>query len=155
MVWMLSVCPTLGVVLSNILFLAPNWAVRVATSQQQIGNLNPVPYAVMVLASFQWTSYGMCIQNGCTWPCTPRVCVAYPVAIRSYIVASNLPGFCLSLWYLLEVLPLVTDTRKRLIVNVVVGAFVSLHACCLYDRIVQISGTLATGLEWSWLVLYR
>merc|ERR1711871_894119 len=99
---LLLLCPSLGVILSNALFLSPSRAVLGAMRSGQIGSLNAFPYTLMTLASFQWTCYGFCIKNG-------------------YIVASNLPGCCLSLWYLLAVLPMVPPAQRWMMVQIVVS----------------------------------
>mmetsp|Transcript_6073 Transcript_6073/g.18097 ORF Transcript_6073/g.18097 Transcript_6073/m.18097 type:complete len:243 (+) Transcript_6073:40-768(+) len=102
-----TACPSLGVILSNVLFIAPAPAVIRAERSRQLGGLNPTPLALMVLASVSWCGYGLAVPN-------------------AYIVASNLPGLVISVWYIVTVLPLMGQdpgalrSMKRLLVG---GAF--------------------------------
>ncbi|KAG8465387.1 hypothetical protein KFE25_002694 [Diacronema lutheri] len=85
-----TLAPSLGVVLSNVLYLAPLPAVRKAQRHMQLQGLNPIPLALMALNTVGFLAYGLAVPN-------------------RYVVASNVLGIVLAVWYLATVLPLVRD----------------------------------------------
>lgn len=80
--------PVLGVILSNALYFSPLGAIRQAHRTGVLGNLNPLPQALMVVSTIAWMSYALAVPNG-------------------YIVASNLPGAVGSVAFVSVTLPLV------------------------------------------------
>lgn len=104
MSWVLSVAfPNLGVVLSNVLYLAPFPAVHRVRRYGILGDLNTVPLAIMLLSTVSWVGYGLAVPNG-------------------YIVASNIVGVPLSMWYVVSVLPLTPPgTYRAMLERLVVG----------------------------------
>jgi solute carrier family 50 protein (sugar transporter) len=101
-----TVFPTLGVFLANTLYLAPLPAVRQAHRQAQLGGLNPTPLALMALNTIGFLAYGLAVPN-------------------RYVVASNIFGVPLAIWYLVTVLPLARDESilSQLKLVIVGGAF--------------------------------
>ena len=58
------VCPAMGVVLANLMFLAPLRDLQKAVSLGLgLGDLNPTPWAFMVGNCLGWTAYGIIINN--------------------------------------------------------------------------------------------
>lgn len=84
-----TVFPSIGVVTSTMLYLAPLPAVVRVRDQRQLGGLNTLPIGLMLLATVSWVAYGLAVPNG-------------------YIVASNVPGLVASVWYVTTVLPAMT-----------------------------------------------
>lgn len=88
-----SLFPSLGVVLANVLYLAPLPAVLKAQRHVQLQGLNPIPFALMALNTIGFLAYGLQKPD-------------------RYVVASNLLGVVLSMWYLSTVLPLMRDNAR-------------------------------------------
>jgi solute carrier family 50 protein (sugar transporter) len=98
-----TVFPTLGVVFSNSLYLAPLPAVFRAQRLDHIGELNPTPLGLMLLSTIGWVAYGLSAPN-------------------RYVVASNVIGVPLSVYYLATLLPLMReDPRSAQLKAVLVG----------------------------------
>ena len=105
------VFPVLGVVLSNALYLSPAPAVMRASSAGNLGSLNPIPLALMVVSTFAWMCYALAVPNG-------------------FIVASNLPGAVAAVGFVSITLPLIpadaVSTRRAVGLALTGGATVSL-----------------------------
>jgi solute carrier family 50 protein (sugar transporter) len=86
--------PSLGVLLSNALYLSSAPAVARAASSGRIGSLNMLPQSLMVLSTFAWMSYGLSVPN-------------------AYIVMSNLPGSVAAVAFFVALLPLLPHERAR------------------------------------------
>jgi solute carrier family 50 (sugar transporter) len=78
-VFLLYVCPTLGGLMSTVMFAAPINDLRDALATGTTGDLNFFPFAMMTGNTFGWLVYGYHTKD-------------------AFIVSSNLPGFILSLW---------------------------------------------------------
>jgi len=105
------VFPVLGVVLSNALYFSPAPAVVRAASVGNLGSLNPIPLALMVVSTFAWMCYAFAVPNG-------------------FIVASNLPGAVAAVGFVATTLPLIpadaVSTRRTVGIALTGGALVSL-----------------------------
>lgn len=75
----LYICPTLGCILSFAMFVAPCPSLYRALRQGNLGDLVPFPWAVGLGNCYGWVLYGYFQQD-------------------IFIMASNIPGFLLSIW---------------------------------------------------------
>jgi solute carrier family 50 protein (sugar transporter) len=57
------VCPAIGVIISNFMWLSPLPAVLEVRITRSIGALNPYPFAITVLNCIGWVIYGCLIQD--------------------------------------------------------------------------------------------
>ena len=57
------VCPLLGVILSNAMALAPTQALMKAREQKELGDLNPIPFSLIINSQLGWTLYGLLLHN--------------------------------------------------------------------------------------------
>ena len=74
------VCPSLGLLMANLMFLAPLKDLQAAvTKGAGLGDLNPTPWAFMLGNCLGWTSYGVLINN---W----------------FVFWANYPGFLIACW---------------------------------------------------------
>jgi solute carrier family 50 protein (sugar transporter) len=85
---LVGLVPYGGVVLSNALYLSPMMSVRRAVKAGRLGSLNVVPQALMVVSTGAWLSYGFSLPN-------------------VFLLASNLGGSVLSVYYVSATLPLI------------------------------------------------
>ena len=74
------ICPGLGLICANWMFMAPYQDVRKAAAIGSLGDLNPTPWAVMLGNTLGWVSYGLLRWN---W----------------FIFFGNAPGFLLSVYF--------------------------------------------------------
>ena len=88
-----KVCPSLGVALSNALYFAPLPATLAAAKAGSLGDLNPLPSSLMVLATISWVCYGLSVSN-------------------PYIVASNVPGAIVALLSFVSFMPLMKGNSQ-------------------------------------------
>jgi len=82
-----SLAPKVGIITSTLLYFSPMAAVRTASNDGTIGNLNPIPLAIMAVSSICWLVYGLSIRD-------------------PYVTLSNVPGSIASIWYVTAILPL-------------------------------------------------
>lgn len=73
------VCPSMGVVMSALMYAAPVKDLREALVLGKLGNLNPIPWAVMTGNCLGWTVYAYYTKD-------------------PFILASNIPGMLVSVW---------------------------------------------------------
>lgn len=73
------VCPGLGAIMANIMFLSPLSDLQRAVRKGDIGDLNPTPWAFMLGNCLGWTCYGILLRN-------------------LFIFFGNCPGFLISIW---------------------------------------------------------
>lgn len=107
--------PLFGVLLSNVLYMAPMPAVYKAYNRGALGDLNVLPLAFMSVSTVSWLAYAFSVPN-------------------PFIVASNLPGAAVAMAYTVITLPLVRSPAERQAVQgVMVGSVgvVSLLWCYL------------------------
>jgi len=76
------VCPGLGCVVALLLFSSPLPAARRVNSTKQLGDLNVLPFAMMVANCISWVLYGFLLTD---W----------------FIYVGNIPGVLLGLYYVL------------------------------------------------------
>lgn len=74
------VCPALGVLISNMMFLSPWSLVMTARKNRHLGNVNPIPFAIMFVNNLGFVVYGSLLSN-------------------YYIFFSSVFGVLLSLFY--------------------------------------------------------
>lgn len=104
-----TLVPQIGILTSTILYFSPFAAVRRASISENLGDLNPVPLAVMAVSSICWLVYGLSVQN-------------------PYVTLSNVPGSIASIWYITTVLPLLRGKSLRNTQAIVVGlAAMTIH----------------------------
>lgn len=96
-----SLIPRLGVITSTLLYFSPMAAVRAASKDGSLGDLNPIPLALMAVASMCWLVYGLSIRN-------------------PFVTLSNLPGCVAAIWYVTAVLPLLKGSQLETMQNTVV-----------------------------------
>ena len=144
--WVTDVfAPTLGTIICNVMWLSPLLAVLEARRKRDLGNVNPVPFAVTVANCVAWTMYG-CMR-------------------RDYFVFfSNATGLCLGLFYSLSAISLLSlkraDTQRlelmtiMLIAAAVFWCFMAMVACIAYpddptskEQGIVFIGTLGMGFS--------
>jgi solute carrier family 50 protein (sugar transporter) len=106
-----SLIPRLGVITSTLLYFSPMSAVRAASRDGSLGDLNPIPLALMAVASMCWLVYGLSIRN-------------------PFVTLSNLPGAVAAIWYVTAVLPLLKGSQLETMQNTVVA--LSAITICLW-----------------------
>ena len=94
--------PKIGILTSTLLYFSPLAAVRSASSSESLGDLNPVPLAIMAVSSICWLVYGLSIQD-------------------PYVTLSNVPGAIASIWYVTAVLPLLKGGQLQTTQSIIVG----------------------------------
>ena len=52
------IAPSMGIVLSNIMWCSPATAIMTARKDKDLGPLNLLPFCMMVYCTFGWTLYG-------------------------------------------------------------------------------------------------
>ncbi len=57
------VCPTAGVFISNMMFLSPWKLVMTARKNRHLGNVNPIPFAIMFITNLGYVIYGAMLSN--------------------------------------------------------------------------------------------
>ena len=93
----------LGFILSNALYASPLPALRKAVKRGNLGTLNPLPSALMVIGTGAWVSYGLSCQN-------------------PWISATNIPGAVVAMGQLLVMLPLMkSGAQLKQFQSVVLG----------------------------------
>jgi len=73
-------CPSIGVIIGNFMFLAPFQDLRKAVAKGSLGDLNPLPWAFMTGNCLGWVTYSFLIQN-------------------IYVFFGNCPGLLLSVYF--------------------------------------------------------
>lgn len=90
-----TLAPKLGVLTSSALYFAPASAVIAAIRSDDIGDLNPMPLAIMSIVSLAWLMYGFLVQD-------------------PYVSLSNIAGCIGSIGYVLGILPLLQSNKPAL-----------------------------------------
>lgn len=86
--------PSIGAMLSNLLFLSPMPAVMRVRRESVLGSVNPLPYIVMLANNICWCSYGSMIQDKFQW-------------------WANGPGMVLTSYYIISTLGLAPPGSKQ------------------------------------------
>jgi len=76
---LIYVCPSIGVIIANLLFFAPVHSLRSSLKKGFIGDLNPVPWGFMIGNCAGWLGYSY-------------------LTLDLFLFFANAPGFLLSLW---------------------------------------------------------
>mmetsp|Transcript_31513 Transcript_31513/g.54825 ORF Transcript_31513/g.54825 Transcript_31513/m.54825 type:complete len:293 (-) Transcript_31513:55-933(-) len=97
-----TLIPRIGILTSTLLYFSPMAAVRVASKDESLGELNPTPLALMAVSSLCWLVYGLSIRD-------------------PYVTLSNVPGSIASIWYITSVLPLLKGSQLKTTQNIVVA----------------------------------
>lgn len=130
-----SLVPKLGVITSTFLLFSPMAAVRKASKEEEIGDLNPTPLAIMASGTLWWVAYGLSLRN-------------------PYIAMSNLPGCIASVYYVTALLPLLKGDQLKNTRNIVVGlAAVALSAWTWLALTNQPAAQISSTLGWMALSL--
>ena len=87
------VCPSLGLIMGNVMFLAPFRDVKAAVERGSLGALNPTPWAFMLGNCCGWVVYSFILQN-------------------YFIFFANAPGFLLSVYYCLSAVKLQYEDHR-------------------------------------------
>ena len=89
------VCPSLGMVVANLMFMAPLRDLQSAvTKGEGLGDLNPTPWAFMLGNCLGWTTYGVLTFN---W----------------FIFWANYPGFLIACWLNLGAVKLLYSSHHQ------------------------------------------
>ena len=70
-----SLAPKVGIITSTLLYFSPMAAVRTASNDGTIGNLNPIPLAIMAVSSICWLVYGLSIRDPYVTLCKSSHCI--------------------------------------------------------------------------------
>mmetsp|Transcript_197 Transcript_197/g.282 ORF Transcript_197/g.282 Transcript_197/m.282 type:complete len:300 (-) Transcript_197:229-1128(-) len=90
-----TIAPKVGVVTSTALYLAPAAAVLQAIKNDDMGDLNPLPLAIMSIVSVSWLAYGLAAKN-------------------ANVALSNIGGCVASIGYVVGILPLLSKNKEQL-----------------------------------------
>ena len=109
-----TLAPKIGIVTATALYWAPAKAVWNAIQEDDIGDLNPLPLALMSMASGSWLAYGLVIQD-------------------PYVALSNIAGCLGSISYMVGLLPVLEnnkgDKQQLRMTQGVVMAGISIMLC--------------------------
>ncbi len=53
------VCPLIGCLICNVMWLTPLFAIQVAKRLHKIGDINPIPFTITIANCIGWTTYGI------------------------------------------------------------------------------------------------
>ena len=120
-----TLAPKVGIITSSALYFAPTAAVLQAIRTNDIGDLNPLPLAIMSVVSVAWLAYGI----SCNDP---------------YVALSNIAGCIGSCYYVLGTLPLLPKPKLRTTQAVVLSGYAS--TLCLWT-VLGLSGASATTIS--------
>jgi solute carrier family 50 (sugar transporter) len=90
-----TIAPKLGIFSSTALYFAPAATVLLAIKNDNIGDLDPIPLAVMSVVSIAWFAYGLAARD-------------------PYVVLSNIAGCVGSMGYVFGILPLLQAKKSVL-----------------------------------------
>ncbi len=89
------VCPSLGLIVANMMFMAPLSDLRQAVAKGTgLGDLNPTPWAFMLGNCLGWTAYGVLLSN---W----------------FVFWANYPGFLIACWLNLGAVKLLYSSHHQ------------------------------------------
>jgi solute carrier family 50 protein (sugar transporter) len=89
-----TLAPKVGILTSTALYFAPAAAVWEAIKSDNIGDLNPLPLAIMSIVSVSWLAYGLASQD-------------------VYVALSCIAGCVGSIGYVVAVLPLLQGSKNK------------------------------------------
>jgi len=108
-----NLAPKVGIVTSTLLYFTSAPAVLTAIKNEDMGDLNPLPLAIMSVVSVAWLAYGLSVRD-------------------KYVTLSNIAGAVGSIGYVVGILPLLAKDQAQLRLTqcvVLVGAAATL---CLW-----------------------
>ncbi|KAG8458029.1 hypothetical protein KFE25_007236 [Diacronema lutheri] len=126
-----NAAPMLGLMLSQLLFLAPRDDVRAASLRGSLGALNPWPYALLVLNCSGYIVYGIDIAD-------------------PYVCATNLPGVLLGLWYTMRLAPLISSKAERAKVETVALGSLGAWGCIGLARALALPDAAWPTMAFAW-----
>jgi solute carrier family 50 (sugar transporter) len=97
------VCPVLGTLTANVMFVAPVRDVyRAVRAGRGLGALNPTPWAFMLGNTMGWVTYGLMLRN-------------------PFVIVANAPGLLSSIWLNLQAAKLMYESvrSRALLVSIV------------------------------------
>jgi solute carrier family 50 (sugar transporter) len=99
------VCPVLGTLTANVMFVAPVRDVyRAVRAGRGLGPLNPTPWAFMLGNTMGWVTYGLMLRN-------------------PFVIVANAPGLLSSIWLNLQAAKLMYESvRSRALLESIVQA---------------------------------
>jgi Sugar efflux transporter for intercellular exchange len=99
------VCPVLGTLTANVMFVAPVRDVYLAVrAGRGLGRLNPTPWAFMLGNTMGWVTYGLMLRN-------------------PFVILANAPGLLSSIWLNLQAAKLMYESvRSRALLASIVQA---------------------------------
>lgn len=146
--WVINLfIPTLSVIINNIMFLTPMLAVLDARKKGSLGDLNPLPFAMIVLTTIGWVYYSIMLQN-------------------YFLFFANCPGMIMGFFFSLSSIKLmarapITEASERfltifetiLVSSVIMWAIVILFTALVYTN--TTTGTnLVGGLAAATAIMY-
>jgi len=135
-----KICPRVGVLTSTFLYLSPVLAVLKAIRSSSLGDLNPLPLAIMSVSSVAWFTYGLSASD-------------------PFVVLSNTAGCIVSIGYVVGLLPLLVDQRQLRVTQAVIMAGVTASFClwtflCLSGAtIAKVSSVLGLFASFLFIIL--
>ena len=87
-----TLAPQVGVLTSTALYFAPALSVWKAIKENDMGDLNPLPLAIMSIVSLSWLAYGLASRD-------------------KYVALSNIAGAIGSIGYVVGILPLLANSE--------------------------------------------
>lgn len=119
---MSHVCPALGCLIANVLFLSPMPAVLRARRERSLGDLNPIPFIMITLNCLAWVVYSWIIRD-------------------AYVFAANEVGLLCGVFYTLQSYRYATHKAQDLLMATsVVGTLVFTVVGMVHGR-VELSDT--------------
>jgi solute carrier family 50 protein (sugar transporter) len=97
----LSLIPKIGIITSTLVYFSPMAAVRAASMNRSLEDLNPSPLVIMSVSSICWLAYGLSVRD-------------------PFVTLSNVPGSIASIWYVTAVLPLLSGRQLQTTQNTIV-----------------------------------
>ena len=108
-----TLAPKVGMITSTALYFSPTWSVRNAVKENDMGDLNPLPLALMATTSISWLAYGLSARD-------------------NYVALSNIAGCIASVGYVVGILPLLRKKSLRQTQAVVMAGVASLLSLWTY-----------------------
>ncbi|EME26037.1 uncharacterized protein Gasu_63060 [Galdieria sulphuraria] len=108
-----TIAPLCGVIISNLLFLAPMKSVLEVRNNEDIGPLNPVPYCFIFGSTSGWLLYGASVKN-------------------FYIWWANCPGLLLAIFYILSCHAVLEKGKRRFLYEALTLSVLGLTIICAF-----------------------
>ncbi|KAK9804872.1 hypothetical protein WJX72_009611 [[Myrmecia] bisecta] len=128
-----STAPFVGVFLSFVRTFVPVWEVYGARKERRLGELNPMPYAAMILNHTGWIVYAV-LRND--W----------------FIFVADAPGLLCGVWITFSLLPLASLKMQDRLHGLVLLAATLWCLLAMVTMIISSKSAHATILLWGWTV---